>query len=428
MTLAIHLLGRPHIDRAGRDTYTFRSRKSWAVLAYLILSEALPTRSQLASLLFTEASDPLRALRWSLSEIRRCLGGDGSLDGDPLVLHLASDAMVDVEVVAHGSWIDAAGLPGLGADLLEGIAIRGAAAFESWLLSKRRHLAAASEAILHEAALGSMSRGALDTARGYAVRAAAMSPLDENHQALLIRLYRLAGEDDAAEKQYAAFSEVLGRELGVAPGPAVEAATREARHEREAFADVISIEAIVEAGSAAVSAGAIEAGIHSLRTAIRLADRADAMRLRVNSRLVLAEALIHSLGGLDEEGLAILHEADRIALATTGPSSGSAMPSSWRMAHRRSWRRRRPISARSKAIARTTPEPWFSSRRQPGCPALPATRGGRPSGSRCWAGSIFSVATWTPQSSSSTPRSASRNATIGCHFCPGPRRCRVRLT
>ena len=70
-----------------------------------------------------------------------------------------------------------------------------------------------------------------------AVRAAAMSPLDENHQALSIRLHRLAGEDDAAEKRRAAFSEVLERELGTAPGPAVEAAAREARHEREAVAD-----------------------------------------------------------------------------------------------------------------------------------------------------------------------------------------------
>ncbi len=32
----------------------------------------------------------------------------------------------------------------------------------------------------------------------------------------------------------------------------------------------------------------------------------------------MAEALIHSLGGLDEEGLATLHEADRIALANEG--------------------------------------------------------------------------------------------------------------
>src|SRR5689334_15642306 len=76
-----------------------------------------------------------------------------------------------------------------------------------------------------------------------------------------------------------------------------------------------TIKAIVEAGTAAVSAGVVEAGVQSLRTAARFADGADATRLRVSSRLVLAEALVHALGGLDEEGLATLHEADEIALA-----------------------------------------------------------------------------------------------------------------
>ena len=61
------------------------------------------------------------------------------------------------------------------------------------------------------------------------------------------------------------------------------------------------------------------AGAHghaSLETAVRLADQASAESLRVETRLVLAEALIHSWGGLDEEGLAALTEAERIALAT----------------------------------------------------------------------------------------------------------------
>ncbi|HEU4947286.1 MAG TPA: BTAD domain-containing putative transcriptional regulator [Kribbella sp.] len=320
-SVLIQLLGRPRIERAGGDTYQFRSRKSWALLAYLILSERPPTRSRLASLLFAEADDPLRALRWNLAEIRRCLGDNASVDGDPLVLRLGSDVLVDVAVVVHGSWVDAVELPGLGADLLDGIAIREAAAFESWLLSERRRLAAAAEAILHEAALGSMSRGALDTARDFAVRAAAMSPLDENHQALLIRLYRLAGDDDAAEKQFAAYSELLTVELGMAPGGAVRAAMRERRQHREGLADDASIEAIVESGSAAVSAGAVEAGVHSLRLAVRLADSARSVALRINSRLVLAEALIHSLRGLDEEGLATLHEADRIAVANDVPAA-----------------------------------------------------------------------------------------------------------
>lgn len=321
MSLVVQLLGRPSVVRSSGDVYQFRSRKSWALLAYLILSENPPTRSQLASLLFAEADDPVRALRWNLSEIRQGLGDGGSIDGDPVVLKLPTGAVVDVEVVIRGAWVDAVGLPGLGADLLEGMTVRGAAAFETWLLSEQRHVAAASEAILHEAALGSMSRGDLGIAIGYAVRAAAMSPLDENHQALLIRLYRLAGDDDAAAKQFAACTETFDRELGVAPGPAVEAAMRETRYQRDELADDATIEALVEAGSAAVSAGAITAGIQSLRTAARLADDAKTPRLRVGSRLVLAEALIHSLGGLDEEGLASLYEADEIALANDLPDA-----------------------------------------------------------------------------------------------------------
>lgn len=68
MSLAIHLLGRPHIDAADGNTCNFRSRKSWAVLAYLILSERLSARSQLASLLVTEAGDP--AASASLESLR----------------------------------------------------------------------------------------------------------------------------------------------------------------------------------------------------------------------------------------------------------------------------------------------------------------------------------------------------------------------
>lgn len=153
MSLAVHLLGRPRIVRADH-VYQFRSRKSWALLAYLLLSERPPTRSQLASLLFAEADDPVRALRWGLSEIRRGLGDDGSVYGDPVVLRLPTGATVDVEVVTRGAWTDAVQLPALGADLLDGMAVRGAAAFETWLLSQQRHVAAASEAVLHEAALG----------------------------------------------------------------------------------------------------------------------------------------------------------------------------------------------------------------------------------------------------------------------------------
>ncbi len=315
MSLHIRLLGRPRIVSEAEEVYRFRSRKSWALLAVLLLSERRPTRSELASLLFGEADDPLRALRWGLAEIRRALGEDGSVEGDPVLVHLPPGSTIDVEVLTRGSWTDAARLESLGGDLLDGITIREAPGFSSWLLSEQRYVAAASEAILHEAALGSMSRGESTEAVRFAARAAAMNPLDETHQALLIRLYRQSGDDATAERQFAAYAALLDRELGAVPGLAIHAAMREQRVEHSDVLDHAAVEAIIEAGSAAVAAGAVEPGVQSLRTAVRVADRGDAAPLRVTSRLVLAEALIHSLRGFDEEGIATLHEADEIALS-----------------------------------------------------------------------------------------------------------------
>lgn len=316
MATCINLLGRPRIDRPSGDAYQFRSRKSWAILAYLILSERPPTRSQLASLLFADADDPLRALRWNLSEIRRSLGDDGTVDGDPVVLQLDAGVTVDVRIVAHGSWSEAVALPGIGADLLEGLVIRGAAGFESWLLSQQRRLAGAAEAILHEAAVGSLSRGDVDAAIGHAIRTVTMNPLDENHQALLIRLYRLTGQNDAAEQQYAACEQLLRDELGVLPGELVRTALQTIEQVDDEVADEASIAAIAEAGAAAIAAGAISAGVDSLRAAVRLADRGPPTRQRITCRLALGEALIHTLRGFDEEGTAALHEADEIAHST----------------------------------------------------------------------------------------------------------------
>ncbi|MEA2303620.1 MAG: hypothetical protein QOH43_900, partial [Solirubrobacteraceae bacterium] len=67
MSLAIRLLGKPQIERDGVPVQPPRGRKTWALLAYLVLCERPPPRSRVASLLFSEADDPLGALRWSLA-------------------------------------------------------------------------------------------------------------------------------------------------------------------------------------------------------------------------------------------------------------------------------------------------------------------------------------------------------------------------
>ncbi len=320
--LFVHLLGRPSLEIDGATGYRYRSRKSWAVLAFLVLGERPPTRSQLASLLFGEADDPMRALRWSLAEIRRGLGAGAVLDGDPVRLTLPRGAAVDVDVLVRGHWREAIDLPGLGADLLDGLSIQHAAPYESWLLSERRRISAASESILHEAALGHLARGELERARDFAIRAAAMSPLDENHQALLIRLYRLSGDDASAERQFAAWGATAQEELGTTPGVAVRMAMVEPRRGVEPVEES-ALHAITEAGAAAVAAGALSTGVASFETAVQMADRTGSSRLRVQTRLVLAEALVHTLGGLDEEGVASLTEAEGIALANGDPESAA---------------------------------------------------------------------------------------------------------
>src|ERR671910_1594987 len=103
----IQLLGRPELVASGSSTGPPRGQKTWGLLAYLVRCDTAPTREAVAGLLFPEADDPLRALRWALSEIRRLLGSPGSVRGDPVELALPEGTTVDVDVVISGSWRDA---------------------------------------------------------------------------------------------------------------------------------------------------------------------------------------------------------------------------------------------------------------------------------------------------------------------------------
>ena len=100
--LVIRLLGRPEIERDGAAVAPPRGHKSWAVLAYLLLAERRVPRAQLAELIFADADDPLGALRWTLAQLRRALGGTDVLSGDPLALGLPAGTAVDVLALVAG--------------------------------------------------------------------------------------------------------------------------------------------------------------------------------------------------------------------------------------------------------------------------------------------------------------------------------------
>ena len=303
--LAIHLLGRPRVERGGAAVPAPRGHKAWGVLAYLLLADRPPSRDELASLLFAEADDPQAALRWNLSALRRLLG-DVRLHGDPIALSLPPGAFVDVREPDGG---------GVGRELLQGMYFSSSPAFEIWLATERRHLAGAAEAVLRESALTRLASGDASGAADLAARLVQSDPLDEGHQVLLIRSLATAGDGIGASRQAARCTELFRRELGIEPSPAVAEAARTVTAAPTAgpVGGRAAARAQLEAGDAAIVAGALDAGLQCLRRAVADARSVGDPELEAAALLALGSALVHVSRGRDEEAATALHETLAVA-------------------------------------------------------------------------------------------------------------------
>ncbi len=310
--LAIRLVGRPEIERDGAIVTPPRGHKSWAVLAYLVLAGRPVARAQLAALIFGDAADPLGALRWSLAQLRRALGVPGALEGDPLKLRLPPGTAVDVLALGTGD-PDPALARG---ELLERVDPGGATDFDAWLLVERRRFAGLCEAVLRDAALAALAGGDPFDGAAFASRAVTMNPFDDAAHELLVRCLARAGEIGAAREHADACERLFRRELGRAPDPGVRRAVGEGEERTgPAGGDRAAAEGQLEAGRAAVAAGAVEPGIACLRQASAEARAVGDPALLARSLAALGSALVHLLRGGDEEGAAVLHEALTIAEA-----------------------------------------------------------------------------------------------------------------
>jgi tetratricopeptide (TPR) repeat protein len=203
----------------------------------------------------------------------------------------------------------------LGRDLLEGMAFPSGPAFEAWLLAERRRLAAATENALREGARAKLAAGDADRAVALAVRVVAASPFDEDAQALLIRAYATAGDQAAAQRQRDSCLELFRRELGTDPGRAVlDAADPPARTgPPEPPPTTASVTAGLEAGLAAMDAGAADAAVAALRRAVAQAHQVGDPVLATKALLALGAALVHGIRGRDGEGAGMLLEAIDVA-------------------------------------------------------------------------------------------------------------------
>ncbi|MFN0030208.1 MAG: tetratricopeptide repeat protein [Acidimicrobiales bacterium] len=300
MRLVIRLLGSPSVELDGGALRHLRGHKSWALLAYLLLSERPPSRHELAGLLFSEADDPLGALRWSVAEIRRGLGPAAKLGGDPLRLELSPEVRVDALEIERGRGPTEAGLPG---EILERMYFPHCPGFETWLLMARRRVNGLAEAAMVERVHEAIAAGTAAEVTELAASLVEHSPLDEDYQALLVRCLCDSGDHGAAVRQRDAALALFKAELGLEGSELVDEALRPTvtakRAQQPGGAEVL---ANIDAGRAAIAAGAMAAALHCLRAAVHDAEDRDDGALVARALTSLGAGLVRvGVSAMDAE-------------------------------------------------------------------------------------------------------------------------------
>lgn len=310
MTRRVRLLGRPRIEDDGQRCPPPRGLKSWAVLARVALAERGVERRELAAELFGEADDPLGALRWCLADLRRSLGLPGLLRDDVLTVARA-ELWLDVRALEDGD------LPAgeIGGELLDGVGLRNCPGFDTWLLLARLRCAARGQEELRRRALDLLAAGDAGAAAEAAGHAARLDPLDEAAQELFLRALVAAGRAGLASAHLASCEALFARE-GLVPSPALRSAARDPKAAaRPRLRSSVIAASLLQAGTAALDAGAVDAGVETLRRAAAEAGRCADPAIEARALHALGSALVHAVRGSDGEGAVVLHRALRAARA-----------------------------------------------------------------------------------------------------------------
>lgn len=316
----IRLLGPPVIESLGAAPLQPRGRKAWAVLAYLALQDEGTSRSRMASLLFPDAADPLGALRWNLSELRRALDGV-TVGGDPLRLVLEPAWQCDaLEVLdsAANTGMDPRGFTG---QLLEGLSFADCPVFDSWLADQRYRFDNVVQSLLYEAALAALAAGTPGLAAELSTLALERDPFHADCNAVLVKALVAMGEHRRARQHVTKCGDLYRQELGLPLPAEVRQALSDAAPQKDPLmpATPATVRSYLDAGGASLWAGAVDRGLEQLRLAVVLARGTGNDHLLAESLVALSGALIHQAGGRGAEVADFLHRA----LQAEGPVGAS---------------------------------------------------------------------------------------------------------
>ncbi len=230
--LDIRLLGNLEVCRRGRPILLPRSRKTRALLGYLVATKRPHSRRELCDLLYEGSSDPRAGLRWSLSKLRSLLEEDGErriVTAQEQVSFERHGAIVDIafvrNVAAHG-WEQATtetlreAVSRFRGGFLEGLDLSGCYGFDAWRTSEREAAHRLRETIL--CVLIDRLHDRPDEALPYARDRLLVNPLSEDAHIDFIRLLAAMGRREKALEQYDRCHRMLEVEFNARPSHEME--------------------------------------------------------------------------------------------------------------------------------------------------------------------------------------------------------------
>ena len=239
--LSIRLLGDLALARGSLAVPLPASKRTRALLGYLVTATRAQPRAALCDLLWEGPDDPRAALRWSLTKLR-------PLVDDNNVVRLVADrervafeaqgAVIDVEVVQAllSGGVAAASLEALEeaaqalrGEFLDGLDLPACYRFHHWCVGERERYGLLRRAVLETL----VQRLAADAARAlpYGRAMVAADPLVEGAHATLVRLLGAAARYPDAETHYSYARDLLRREVSAPPGGPLDEAIHAVRHE-----------------------------------------------------------------------------------------------------------------------------------------------------------------------------------------------------
>jgi DNA-binding SARP family transcriptional activator len=196
--LEICLLGELEVRRAGKAVALPASRKTRALLGYLVATGKAQPRNHLCDLFWADSDDPRAALRWSLNKLRPIVDEATAArlrsEGDR-VAFAPQGALVDLTALQQRIGADCSRVPTealastityFRGEFLEGLDLPGCYHYHAWCMAERARLRTLRTSML--AILVERFSARPETALRYARERFAVDPFDEQAHIALIRL------------------------------------------------------------------------------------------------------------------------------------------------------------------------------------------------------------------------------------------------